>query len=631
MLDVSKLDEKSIMTEAVFKEIYETEDPFIRSQELTALLVRAKELRAKGEVEKLYKAYEERERKKNRDITLVENWTNFSDCPYDRMKCGQWMADDTGVRLYNPDNGLEIVVCRHPIIPVRRLQNMQTDEEQIVIAFKRNAPWKELTVPKTTTTQASKICNLAAKSVLVTSENARLLVRYLSDVEAENEDAIPLVKSSSKLGWIGKTFLPYDKSIVFDGNAKFRELYDSIHPAGSRDVWYETVKSLRASGRLEIKLMLAASFASVILSAVGGLPFIVDLWGETGSGKTVALMVAASVWANPANRAYIKDYASTDVGLEALADMLNNLPVILDDTSKRSAFIERRFEEIIYNLCSGKGKTRSNKELGINRENTWETIILTNGEKPLTGYVTQGGAINRVLEVESTTDIFSDPQKTADTVKANYGHAGIDFVGALKQIGGDKVNRIQKEYQKEIMTDDKAQKQAISLSVILTADKIATDYLFRDGQYINLAEVKDLLVEKEELSDNERCYRYIMDKVNMNRNRFDARVNIEQWGKFDGEYVVFYKQALQDLCEAGGFSKQPFISWGAREGLVKKGKRGRNSESVRNKNTKKTDTGYWILMDGEESEKEQEGKEIADGFVSVPEEIQKELPFYTAN
>ena len=100
--------------------------------------------------------------------------------------------------------------------------------------------------------------------------------------------------------------------------------------------------------------MLAASFASVLVSPLGVLPFIVDLWGETEGGKTVTLMLAASVWADPDESNYIGDFKTTDVALEARADLLNSLPMILDDTSKISARIRDNFEGIVYDLCSGK-------------------------------------------------------------------------------------------------------------------------------------------------------------------------------------------------------------------------------------------------------------------------------------
>lgn len=585
MKPMSEYDKESIMKGEVFREIFEQEDLIYRSQLIASLSMRAKELRVKGEFDRLLKAYEKKEKEKQeqkKDVSLLEHWTNFTDGKYDRMKCGQWIATDTGICLYNPDSGQkDVIACRHPIIPVRRMQNLQTDEEQVTIAFKRNGAWKELTVPKTTITQASKICGLSARSVLVTSENAKLLVRYLADVEADNEQDIPLVLSSSKMGWVKGCFLPYDNEIVFDGGARFQQFYQSIRSHGDRLKWYTHAKELRRRGRFEIKFLLAASFASVLVGLLGGLSFLVDLWGDTEGGKTVTLMLAASVWGRPVKGGYMRDYGSTDVGFEAAADFLNDLPFILDDTSKRDERTKMRFEEIIYNLCSGKGKTRSNKDLGINRESTWNCVTLTNGEKPITSYVSQGGAINRVLEVEAGDNIFKNPQETADILKSNYGFAGKDFVDVIKSLELSDIKRTQKEFQTLLFSDDKMQKQSISLSIVLTADKIATDYLFKDHQYLSLDEAKEVLIDRNELSDNERCYQYIMDKVAMNAARFEASSNVEKWGITENGYVIFYNQALEELCQAGGFAKKSFIAWAAKKGIILQGSDGKNSKPRR--------------------------------------------------
>lgn len=152
-------------------------------------------------------------------------------------------------------------------------------------------------------------------------------------------------------------------------------------------------------------------------------------------------------------------------------------------------------------MCSGKGKSRSNKELGLNRESHWRNCILTNGERPLNSYVSQGGAINRILELECKEKVFEDPQKTAETVKNNYGYAGQEFVQVIKQLGPNEIRRIQKEFQELLYDAGKMEKQSLALSIVLTADKIATEYLFRDGNYIGLEEAKEVLVNREELSD----------------------------------------------------------------------------------------------------------------------------------
>ena len=281
------------------------------------------------------------------------------------------------------------------------------------------------------------------------------------------------------------------------------------------------------------------------------------------------MMLACSVWANPDESQYIGDFKTTDVALEARADLLNNLPMMLDDTSKTSSRIRDNFEGIVYDLCSGKGKSRSNKDLGMNRENRWRNAILTNGERPMNSYVTQGGAINRILEVECGEKVYQDPQETAELIKKNYGFAGREFVDVIKRIGFDEVERLQKEIQHEIHDDEKMQKQSISLSIVLAADRIATDYLFQDGQYINLNEAAQVLVDRNELSDNERCYQYILSEVDINGAKFDpdSQTN-EKWGLLEHGYAVIYNNVFDSICRKGGFSKKAFLSWADKNGLL---------------------------------------------------------------
>ena len=623
-MDITALDTKEkLLSKAVLDEVFEIQDEIDRAIMLLSIQEKAKMLGVKGQFDDLVRAYKRvdltfKKSSQKASASGINNYTDFEG-PYEPMYCGSWLAGENGVYAQNMSQ-VEQIACYHPILPIERLKNLETGEEQIKLAFKRNGRWEEIIVPKTMITSASKIVALSGRGVAVTSENAKLLVRYLSDVENRNTSQIAVQYSSSKLGWIKKEFLPYDTEITFDGDSRFRQLFENIGEHGNRDKWNEHVKSLRQSGRMEIKLMLAASFASVLIHQIGALPFFVDLWGETEGGKTVTLMLAASVWANPAESAYIGDFKCTDVALEAKANMLNHLPMILDDTSKKNRRIEENFEGVVYDLCSGKGKTRSNRDIGINTESHWNNCILTNGERPLTSYVNQGGAINRILEIECGEKVYADPQQTADTLKQNYGFAGKDFVGVIKAMGADAVRGIQKDFQQQLFDDEKMQKQSISLSIILTADKIATDTLFKDGQYISIDEAKKVLIDRNELSDNERCYRYIVDKVAMNEMRFDDETNCEKWGIMKGDFAVFFNHAFDELCKAGGFSKKSFLSWAAKKKLIDK---------YGDKNTKPTKINgtlvrcVWVKVENVSDDSEFETDD--NGFIKVDEQMK--LPF----
>ncbi len=623
MVPLNELTAEAILSKDVLTEVFDQEDELYRAELLASLGLRAAELRVKTEFRDMVATYKrvEKEMKKQEERkytpSLLENWTNFSG-PYDNMKCKTWIASDDGIYQYNSNpKAPDLLACYHPILPIERLKNLETGEEQIKLAYKRSGRWEEIIVPKTLVTSANKIVALSARGIAVTSENAKHLVRYLSDIENLNDDDIQVQYSTGKLGWIKKRFIPYDTEILFDGDSRFKSLFDSVQEHGSEEIWMQHVKLLRASGRKEVKLMLAASFASVLVGLLGGLPFFVDLWGETEGGKTVTLMVAASVWGNPGESQYIGDFKTTDVALEAKADMLNHLPMILDDTSKTSSRIRDNFEGIVYDLCSGKGKSRSNRELGINRENRWQNCILTNGERPLNSYVSQGGAINRILEVECGEKVYKDPQETADILKKNYGFAGKRFVEIIKAIGIDSIRQMQKEFQAGLFNTDKMQKQAISLSLILTADKIATEHLFKDDHYISMDEAKELLIDRNALSDNERCYRFLQDKIAMNGQRFDIASNCEKWGLIEHGYAIFYSQAFDELCQSGGFSKKSFLSWADREGLIQT----QGDRLTKNKKINGTACRcvFLKLDDGMKTDK--------DGFMDITEDEQGEIPF----
>ena len=567
MKKIEEVTKSDLLSREFMQEVFDEEDEIERGVNIANLMDRARELKAYTEFKILLDAFRKAEREALPEKTkgTLCQWTNFESDEYDNMICGYWNATERGILKPNSDE----YACYHPILPVERLKNIETGAEQIKLAYKRNGTWHEIVVPKSLIASASKIVALAEQGIAVTSENAKLLVKYLSDVENLNDNFIRIKRSTSKFGWLNKDFIPFDGDIIFDGDMKFKQVSESVTTQGNYDTWLSHAREVRARKRVESKFCLAASFASVLVAPLRGLPFFVDLWGGTEAGKSVALMLAASVWANPDENAFIGDYKSTETALEAKADMLNHLPMLLDDTSNQNRRLAENFESLVYVLCSGKGKTRSNKDIGINRESRWKNCIITNGEKPLTSYVNQGGAMNRILEISCDGYIFEDPRLTASVAKNNYGYAGRDFIKILKEIGVEGIMEIQKGFLDELDNDEKMQKQSLSLSIVLTADKIATDYIFKDGEYIDIEEAKQVLIDKNEISDNERCYRFILDRVVANRGRFDPRnENIEQWGVIEDNYVLMISTALSRLCKEEGYSRLSFLKWANDKGLI---------------------------------------------------------------
>lgn len=612
MRDIATITELEILSDEIFDELFDVEDPIARDKRKAELREFAKKCGKAGAFDSRCRVYEKmlkevaqkEAREKQKAILNVVHLTDFSDLPekYSQLPCGTWNADDAGVRTYSKD--AEVMwACQHPILPVERMKNLQTGLEQMKIAYKRDGKWQEHIFPKNIISSSNKIVGLSDYGIIVTTESAKLLVRYLSDVEALSGQCIDLQFSSGKFGWVHGIFLPYDASIRFDAGWRFLQLESSIQSHGDYEVWLEMVRRLRRQGSFPVRMMMAASFASVLLELVDALPFFVDLWGDTEGGKTVTLMLACSIWANPSENQYMGDFRNTDVGLEVKANALNNLPLILDDTSRISERIRDNFEGFIYDMASGKGKTRSDKELGIRYENNWRLTILTNGEAPLNAYANQGGAINRILEVKAGKVLFEDPREVLDIIRKNYGFAGKKFVEVVKKIDQEELKKMlqEKRGQLEGAVGEKMQKQAISLAVILLADQIAADEIFKDDLYINVEEAAQVLIAPDELSVNERAYRFLLDKISMNESRFDPENDhVEQWGVMDSDYAYFYPAAFDALCKQGSFSKKSFIDWAIKREKIATDSRGYPSKTKRMGATAKKY--LWLKLETEEKE-----------------------------
>jgi hypothetical protein len=562
--DVEILGKDAFLKIGLYDELFAIKNRIERSEKKYALSLRAKQLKVKTQFDNTVAELEREERKREKEerrkmaAVTVENITNFCEDStgkiYRELVCGSWIATEEGVYLQG-DGGVEKIACYHPILPIRRLQDIETGEEQITLAFKRDNFWKEITVPKTEVATAKSITSLARFGVLVNSETARYLVRFLTDVEAWNSDIIEIQHSTSKLGWHNdfKTFVPYDLDISFDGEYRFRSLYNSISEEGDIYTWIQCMKGLRTSGKIEPRIALAASFASVLIKPLGALPFIVDFHGQTGGGKTVTLMIAASVWASPETGAYIGNFRATDTSLETRADMLNNLPLILDDSKNAHPYIKDNYENLIYNLCNGKGKSRSNKDLGSARENAWSNVIICNGENPISEYAESGGAINRILEVECDEDIYENPSEICDLILHNHGLAGSVFIDEVKKIPIEDLKRMRKDIEDQFDKDKIMQKQLLSISILLLADKLATKYIFMDDMALAVDDVKDIPFQKNEITEGQRCYDYVLDSLSTYSQHFDPQFVVDQWGlpkerDADGAtWACFYPQSFTEI------------------------------------------------------------------------------------
>ena len=481
---------------------------------------------------------------------------------------GEWIANDDGVYKTNA-YGVNQFACPHPIFILTRYSNVDTDVESVQLVYGRAGRTK--IVPRSDLASANKIVKLAEYGVGVTSENAKALVQFLSDFESINYDKIVEKKSCDHMGWVGrgyKEFAPYISDLEFEGQDTFRQLFNSVKSVGSYDKWLETIKNYRKNGSIVVRMVMAASFASVLLKPLGALPFFVHLWGDTETGKSVALLAAVSIWAEPVIGKYAYTFNSTDVGNELYAACLNSLPLCMDELqilNKRSDF-----DDIIYRLCEGTGRLRGKKDGGIQNIKTWRNCIITTGERPITSMSSGGGAVNRVIEIECNGGkFFKNPREFCRTIQSSYGHAGKVFVENLTENLAE-ARELHEKYIKLLEDNtDATDKQIASAAALLTADELSERWIFNDGIRIGIDDIKPYLQTKDMLNVNRRAYDYLREEVISNYNNFKNNDN-ECWGIAKEGYIYILRNKFNAILQSGNFNPQSTLSWMARNGKLAK-------------------------------------------------------------
>ena len=509
---------------------------------------------------------------------IYANFTEFENQPI-QLACGKYICSDD--ICFEGKSGEVEEVCNHPIMPVERLVNIDDNTEKLKLKYRKGFVWREIIVDKEILASSPKIVSLAKYGIAVNSENAKNLVRYMTDIENLNFDSIEEKSSVGRLGWIGSHgFSPYVDELVFDGEESFRSIFNSVDFVGDFEEWQELCKEVRAERNVCSRIMLAASFASVLVDPCDCLPFFVHLWGGTESGKTVALMFATSVWASPSLGDYIRTFNSTAVAQELTAGFVNSLPLVYDELQIIKE--KKSFDDIVYRLCEGIGKDRGKKTGGVQKILTWKNAILTTGEYPISNTTSGAGAVNRIIEIDCKDQkIFKNPADVVSRIKNNYGGAGAIFVQWLQEGDNfDKVRKLRQKYNQELNNQsDVTDKQAMSASLILTADELIDKLFFNDGIRLTVSDIKPFLVTKNDVDQNKRCYEYLNEFVIANYNRFNPDKNTDFNGEIYGDartdYTYFIKSKFDAILQDNGFNSRAFLSWASKNGLIKRS-RGRN-------------------------------------------------------
>lgn len=352
----------------------------------------------------------------------------FTDYREYSIPAGYIMDEVKGISKFDTQTLEYKEIFPHPIIITGRYINVNTKEHSVKALYYDNGVIGEFFVNLFTISNANQIQTLTKNGVRVTSESAKFLVGFLSHFISINIVKIPIIKSTSILGWVNNEFLPYTDNVEFEGNDYAKKILSAVRCEGDYPKWKKLVKE---SCRNDfVRVSMASSFASPLLQHTKKPIFITHLWGTSGTAKTVALYLALSVWGQPKSMSC--QWNATVVASEQKAIILNNIPMSMNESEllngARSTF--QNYSDFIYMYCEGESKPRGAKDGGLQIGGNWNSCCLSNGEGSLITDKSKEGELNRVLEFQTDIKLFNTEEKAievANFCKENFGYAGKEF------------------------------------------------------------------------------------------------------------------------------------------------------------------------------------------------------------
>ena len=249
------------------------------------------------------------------------------------------------------------------------------------------------------------------------SPSARnLLTEY---IQSRQPDAF--ASCTDRIGWHGRAFvLPREtigdgaERIVFQSESQIENTFTL---KGTPDAWRERVAAL-CVGNSRLAFAVSCAFAGPLLRPAGVESGGFHYRGDSSSGKTTALKVAASVYGGAG---YLQRWRTTDNALEAIAAQHSDCLLILDELSQVDP---KTAGECAYMLANEQGKARATRTGTPRARQTWRLLFLSAGELGLSDHMAEGMKRIKVGQETRMADIPADAGAGMGAFENLHGHEG---------------------------------------------------------------------------------------------------------------------------------------------------------------------------------------------------------------
>lgn len=236
--------------------------------------------------------------------------------------------------------------------------------------------------------------------ISTTPRSRNLLTQYIQTREPKE-----IAMCTDRIGWHSHAFvLPHEtigddaERIVFQTD---NAMENTFRCNGTADAWRERVGALCA-GNSRLVFAVACAFAGPLLRPAGMESGGFHYRGDSSSGKTTALKVAASVYGGAS---YLQRWRTTDNALEAIAAQHSDCLLILDELAQVDP---KTAGECAYMLANEQSKARSTRTGSPRARLAWRLLFLSAGELGLADHMAEGMKRVRTGQEVRMVDIPAD-------------------------------------------------------------------------------------------------------------------------------------------------------------------------------------------------------------------------------
>jgi Domain of unknown function (DUF927) len=380
--------------------------------------------------------------------------------------------------------------------------------ELLELAWLHYKTWKRRTVQREHARSGRRLVTaVAGAGFPVMDSTSRKIEAWLDIFESYNRDRLPTTTIARRLGW-----QPDRSFVTSDGHPSrvhpipgLEPVVHAHRPQGDLDGWKAAIGQL--DGHPIAQMGVAASLAAPLLELLDLSSFTVDFSGQTTTGKTTTLEAGLSVWADP--QAAMANWNGTRLSLENRLAILKGVPAAIDETSNAAGLKVDTIRDMLYSIPQGRSKALGRQDGGSRPSVTWQTVVLSSGERSILSFTRDGGTAARVLELVGSP--FGDDGRQAaiavrEGVYAHHGVAGAAFVFCLQKyiadVGQERLRDRHRKATERLLGDGAlAKRRAPLIAALALAATLAHDFGILPYQAPTIATWKTLF-HREETSDD---------------------------------------------------------------------------------------------------------------------------------